>query len=296
MMFAGKTGADAKNDGSGLRIVPIDDDLLEEVVHFLHAHMHPTWPIDAWRDTFRYPWRPDRSNYGYALCHLGRVVGVQGVCYSFQRLNGRAEKYCNLHSWCVHPDYRPESLRLLLASLRQRDCTFTTLTASKATVPIMERFGFRALDAHTVLLPNPLIAFGAWAVRVSAARKDLLAHVDEEHRQLLADLGPMRRARAILATRDDAWCLCISIKEKRKSLPVTRVVYVSDQVLFAAWLGAFARSFLRLDRSLLTTCPARYLPRRSLLCPRLAEPRPAFFKSTRLSAEQVTCLYSELTR
>lgn len=295
-MNGGETRADPRDGASDLRIVPIDDGLLEEVVHFLQDHMYPQWPIDHWRETFRYPWYPNRPNYGYALCHLGRVVGVQGACYSVQYLNGRAEKYCNLHSWCVHPDYRRESLRLLLASLGQRDCTFTTLTASKATIPIMKRLGFNALDVHTVVLPNPLVAFGAWGVRVSAARETVLAGVDDVHRRMLADLGPMRRARAVLASRGSDWCLCISVRETRKSLPVTRVIYVSDRALFADWVSAFARFFLTIDLSLLTTCPARYLPRRSVLSPRLVEPRPSFFKSARLSAGEVTCLYSELTR
>jgi hypothetical protein len=295
-MIASEARADQTDNRSEVAIVPIDEDLLEEVLLFLCDHMHPRVPIGDWREAFCYPWCPGRPNYGYALRHRGRVVGVQGACYSIQRIDGRAEKYCNLHSWCVHPDFRRESLRLLLAPLRERDCTVTTLTASKATVPLMKKFGFAAFDEHIVIFPNPLVAFGAWGVHVSAARDAVLAGVDADHRKILADLGPMRRARARIAGRGNDWCLCISVPERRKSLPVTRIVYVSHPALFADWASAFARSFLTVDASLLTTCPLRYLPRRPVLSARLVEPRPAFFKSSQLSAQQVTCLYSELTR
>jgi hypothetical protein len=295
-MIAGEIRADPTNVRSNATIVPIGEHLLEEVLIFLHEHMRPQVAVEHWRETFCYPWLRTRPNYGYALCHCGHVVGVQGICYSMQRINGRTERYCNLHSWCVHPNYRRESLRLLLTAIRQEGCTITTFTASKATVPIMKMFGFTPLDDQVIILPNPLLAFGAWRVRISLDPDAILAGIDADNRNILAELGPMSRARARIAQHGEDWCLCLSVRERRRSLSVVRVIYVSHPVLFAAWASAFARSFFVTDASPLTTCPARFLPHRPLLSGRFVEPRPAFFKSSRLTAGEVTYLYSELTR
>ena len=244
----------------------------------------------------RYPWAGEKAAYGYALVVGEDVVGVICTCYSEQQVHGRAETFCNLHSWCVHPDYRPESVRLLLAPLRQRDHTFTTLTVSKDTVAFLKRFGFSPIDDKTALLVNPLLALRGWRPRVTTERPAILAAVDEVHRRMLADFGAMRSARATLARRGEDWCLCLSLRERRRGTAATRIVYVSHRPLFTDWLGAFARSFLLRDRTLITTCPSHFLTRRTLCAVVAREPRPQFFKSSRLQAADVTCLYTELTR
>lgn len=277
-------------------LVLIDDALVDKVACFLRDHLNRRVPIENWRRILRYPWASERRNYGYALLRDGDVVGVLCAYYSERQVRGRAEKFCNLHSWCVHPNHRSESLRLLLAPLRQRDDTITTLTVSKETVDIIKRFGFSPLDEKIVLLPNPLLAFGAWRTKATTEPTAVLAGVDDDHRRILTDLGPMRSARATLVRDGGDWCLCFSRCERRKGVPVTRIVYVSSPGLFTAWLGAFVRSFLNEDATPITTCSPRFLIRRPSLSLVADEPRPQLFRSSRLRAADITCLYSELTR
>lgn len=277
-------------------LVPLDEGLVDDAAHFLHAHLDRQIAIEDWRRMLRYPWASETRGYGYALLHRGGVVGVLGTYYSERQVHGHAETFCNLHSWCVHPDHRAESLRLLLAPLRHRDHTLTTLTVSRDTVEIMKRFGFSPLDETIVLLVNPLLAFGARRTTVTTERSAVLAVVDEDHRRVLLDLGPMRSARASLARDGDDWCLCLSSRERRRGIAVTRIVYVSHPAVFTAWLGAFARSFISEDATTVTTCPPRFLTRRPPLAVTVADPRPQLFRSSRLHAADITCLYSELTR
>ena len=57
-----------------------------------------------------------------------RVVGTLLALYSERLVEGRLERFCNLTSWCVLPDYRSRSISLLTALLRQHGYHFTVLT------------------------------------------------------------------------------------------------------------------------------------------------------------------------
>lgn len=277
-------------------VVRVDEALLDDVARFLHDEMRPDIPTTAWRRALWQPWPPDGHARGYALRDAGRVVGVVCAFYSVQRIAGREELFCNINHWCVRPEYRSYSLRLVEPLLRRRDCTFTNLSVSKETVELWKKLGFAALDERIAVLVNPLLAFGAWHVRVTADKDALLSLVDRHYRRVLRDLGDMARARATAARLGEEWCLCVSLRERRKGIYTTRVIHVNDPTCFSQWIGAFARSFLRLDKTLVTTCPPRFLEGGVHLAAMLPEPRPELFRSPRLSRREVTCLYSELTR
>jgi len=57
-----------------------------------------------------------------------RVVGTLLALYSERLVEGRLERFCNLTSRCVLPDYRSRSISLLTALLRQHGYHFTALT------------------------------------------------------------------------------------------------------------------------------------------------------------------------
>ena len=284
--------------GHGRRpeLVALDEGLVDRAAEFLHRHLDPAIGRDEWQCRLRYPWAAENASYGYALVHEGELVGVLGAYRSRQEVRGRSERFCNLHSWCVHPNYRSESLRLLSEPLRDREHTITTLTVSRDTVEIMRRFGLKPLDEKILLLPNPLLAFGAWRARITNDPRALRATLDDRHRRLLAELGPMRSARATLARQGQRWCLCLSTREQRRGIAATRIIYVSHPAQFADWLPAFIRSFIVNDATPVTLASPRVLARPPRLAFLLREPRPQFFRSSRLAAEDVSCLYSELTR
>ena len=74
------------------------------------------------------PWKVDAPNHGFMLRDGQRVVGVQLAFYSERLVAGRAERFCNLGAWCVLPEYRFHSIRLLMAVLAQDGYHFTSLS------------------------------------------------------------------------------------------------------------------------------------------------------------------------
>ena len=82
------------------------------------------------------------------------VVGAQLAFYSERSIDGRRERFCNLGAWCVLPEYRFHSLRLLKAALGQQGYHFTDLSPSGNVVDINSRLEFRFLDTTTILVPN----------------------------------------------------------------------------------------------------------------------------------------------
>ena len=77
------------------------------------------------------PWKADAPNHGFMLRDGQRVVGVYLAFYSERVIAGRVERFCNLGAWCVLPEFRFHSVRLLKALLAQDGYHFTDLSPSE---------------------------------------------------------------------------------------------------------------------------------------------------------------------
>ena len=100
------------------------------------------------------PWKVEAPNHGFMLRDGQRVVGAYLAFYSERVVAGQVEQFCNLGAWCVLPDFRFHSLRLLKALLAQDGYHFTDLSPSGSVVPLNARLEFRSLDTSTALVPN----------------------------------------------------------------------------------------------------------------------------------------------
>ena len=67
------------------------------------------------------------------------IVGAHLAFYSERMIEDRRERFCNLGAWCVQPDYRFHSLRLLKALLAQEGYTFTDLSPSGNVIGVNEK-------------------------------------------------------------------------------------------------------------------------------------------------------------
>ena len=97
-----------------------------------------------------------------------RVVGVYLAFYSERFIADQVERFCNLGSWSVLPEYRLHSVRLLKALLAQDGYHFTDLAPSEKVESVNARLKFRYLDTSMALLPAPALAHGAIAEPRSA--------------------------------------------------------------------------------------------------------------------------------
>ena len=134
-----------------VELTPITDADIADVADFLCANMNPQ---DSWARVCVPPWKVDAPNHGFMLRDGQRVVGVQLAFYAERLVAGRAERFCNLGAWCVLPEFRFHSIRLVMAVLAQDGYHFTSFTPIDRTRAILDRLKFRPLDTSAALVPN----------------------------------------------------------------------------------------------------------------------------------------------
>jgi hypothetical protein len=134
-------------------LTPITDADVAVVADFLHANFFPIPPL-TWSRVMLMPWKADAPNHGFMLRDGQRVVGAYLALYSERLIAGRVERFCNLATWFVLPDYRFHSVWLLKALLAQDGYHFTDLAPTEKVALIHARLKFRYLDTSAVLIPH----------------------------------------------------------------------------------------------------------------------------------------------
>jgi len=98
--------------------------------------------------------------YGFALVDEGKYVGFIAGIQSQREINGKIQKFCNISSWIVHPDYRNEKKGLILfkALMELENFNFYVLSPVKHTLDYYTKlYGFKGNTSkfNTVLaLPS----------------------------------------------------------------------------------------------------------------------------------------------
>ena len=137
-----------------VELVPIMDTDVAAVADFLHANLNTRVSSSTWSRVLSVPWKADTPNYGFMLRDGQRVLGVYVALYSERLMAGRVERFCNLASWSVLPEYRFHSIRLLKALLAQESYHFTDLAPNEKVEAVNARLKFRYLDTSVALLPH----------------------------------------------------------------------------------------------------------------------------------------------
>ena len=142
-------------------VIKLTAEMFPEVYGELLRHMNPNVTSDHWRVAFTDRGWHDEDHYGYVLVENGIPVGVLGALFSKRIVDGRDEKFCNLHTWYVKPEHRAKSLLLMRPALALKDHTLTDFTASPDVIAMFKRLGFATLDSHVWVLPKlPLMRGG----------------------------------------------------------------------------------------------------------------------------------------
>ena len=279
-------------------VAPIANSDVRRVAEFLHTHLNRRVSVDDWARSVDVPWSIGAPNHGFMLIddeHDKAVVGVYLAFYSERVVDGRAERFCNLGAWCVLPQHRFHSVRLLRALLNQKDLHFTDLSPSGAVVPINTRLKFQFLDTTTALVPN--LPWPSWPgkYRVSADPRVIESTLSGDELQLYRDHVGTAAARHLVLRSGEEWCYVIFRRDRRKNLPLfASILHVSNPELFARMTGPLARHLLlrhRIPVCLVEPRVTGHRPRPSVL---LRSPRRKMFKSSRLAPDQIDYLYSEL--
>lgn len=274
---------------------PISDGDVRAVARYLHLNLNRRVSEPAWAGVITADWSGIAPNHGFFLSSNGVVVGACLAIYSTRSVEGTTERICNLGALCVDPDYRVHVLRLLRAILKQQGYTFTDLSPSGNVVALNERLGFQHLDTTTALVPNvPVPRFGR-GVRVVSDGDKIEASLDGVPLRIFRDHRAAAAAKHALLVAEGEQCYVMYRRTSRKRLPLfAAILYVSDREAFSRLSGGLFPHLLR-HGAVATLAELRIVgakPPRSRL---LQHSRPKMFKSTRLNAESIDYLYSELT-
>lgn len=279
-----------------VRVSPITDSDLRRVAEFIHTHHNRRLSADAWARSLVVPWQIDAPNRGFMLVDDDAIVGVYLAFYSQRMINGRLERFCNLGTWKVLPDYRMHSLRLLKALLAQDGYHFTDLTPIRGVQRVNSRFKFRSLDTTVALMPNL-----PWPARpgrdVISSDPELIERtLTGPDLELYRDHAAAKAARHLVLIRGDDWCYVMLRKVRRRNLPLfALILHVSNPPLFQAMARPLARHLLLHHRALATLAELRVVTHRPH--PSLVRKRgsPKMYRSSDLQPSRVDYLYSELT-
>ena len=279
-----------------LRVGPITTVDIPAAALFLHAHLNTRVAAEAWERALQVPWKVSAPNHGFLLRDEGgEVAGVYLAFYSERTIAGRVRRFCNLGAWCVLPQHRFHSLRLLKALLAQDGYEFTDLSPSGNVVPVNTRLGFAFLDTATAVAPNlpwPPLPGG----RVSADPAVIENTLGGNDLQIYRDHAGAPAARHVVLIRGDRYCYVVFRTDRRKNLPFfASILHVSDPEVFRAMRRRFQSHLLTSHGVLAMLAELRVVGHRPPLSRMLRSPRRKMFRSADLTARDIDYLYSELT-
>jgi hypothetical protein len=250
---------------------------------------------ESWAEAMHVPWTVDAPNHGFMLVEDGAVVGAYLAFYSAREIAGRMERFCNLGAWCVRPDRRLHSVKLLKALLAQEGYHFTDLSPSGNVVPLNSRLRFQFLDTTTALVPNLPWPSRPWRDVITADPAVIVSTLTGRELDLYRDHAATGAARHLVLRRGGEWCYVVFRRDRRKNLPIfVSILHVSNPDLFRAMARPLARHLLLRYGALASLTELRVVnhrPRPSLL---LRAPRRKMYKSPHLEPDQIDYLYSEL--
>jgi hypothetical protein len=254
-------------------------------------------PLAARRRLFTNVWGGDQPYYGYLLEDDGKVAGFLGTLFSARTIDGKSEKFCEIHSWYVEDAYRNSSLNLFMPILSlRRSHTIINYTPTESVYEIGRKFGFGDLEENLVLLyPVPTSLAGVrmisrkWQVPDYLGSEDLAIFHDHEdvachHLVFLDPTGDARPLYAVMKTMRRSWYE-----------PFGRLLYTNDYERFAWLSGALCWRLCLMFRWQCIVSDAR---RFENLTPtartrRIKRDIPSQFHSKTLAAQDIFPLYSQ---
>jgi hypothetical protein len=252
-----------------------------------------------WQSIFDYTWPAPAGDdtRGFVLMDQGKVVGFEGTIFSQRKIGGQLERFCNITSWIVQPEYRRHALLLTQPILALPDTTLTTLTPSAAHLSLNKAYGFKTLETHQVVL-FPLSSLKAlwkrdrfFATHDPATIKSRLNPSDLQ----IFEAHQTHRCQHLLISQGERYTYFIATKSKGRRLWHSFVQYISDYELFLAAIDRVRLELFLANGTLLTIIDERFLhghqPPGSK---RIALPTPRLYISPRLRPEQIDHLYTEL--
>ena len=239
-----------EDPATAIELMPITDGDIAEVADFLRTNLNSQVP---WARSCVRPWKVDAPNHGFMLRDGQRVVGVQLAFYSERLVAGRAERFCNLGAWCVLPEFRFHSMRLLMAVLAQDGYHFTSLSPIDRTRTILARLKFRPLDTSAALIPNLPWPTLPGRTKISAEPDVIEKTLAGAELELYRDHAQALAVHHHVLIRGQDSCYVMYRESRHKDVPLYAVLlHVSNPDLFHRALIPLTRHLLLRHRLVAT--------------------------------------------
>jgi len=274
-----------------VELSPITDADIAAVADFLHVNYKDRIP---WaRSRLAGPWKAEAPNHGFLLRDGQRIVGAHLAFYSERRVAGRVERFCDLGTWYVLPEFRSHSIRLVIALLAQDGYHFTALTPSHKVTSIHTRLGFHPLDTSAALIPNLPWPTPPGRTTISADPDVIESTLAGTELKLYHDHAQALAARHIVLLRGPDSCYVMYREITHKAVPLAVIVHVSNPQLFHRAILPLTRHLLFRHRLLATLAELRTIGPRPPLSFKVTS-WPKMYRSASLAPDQIDDLYSEL--
>lgn len=273
-----------------LNVTFATSDQRDEVEAFMHAAFpRAKWGAAGWKRLLANRWGGECGEFAVAARDGDQLVGVMGMNDSLRHTPRGPRRYRNLTSWYVLKTHRGMGLgeKLMHAAMADPEVTSTNLTSAKAALPLVDRIGFKVLDAQRLVwrqsgtspLPQTL---------------DPLADGDLNgvDAQVLADHADLNLKPMAIETPDGPVTLVLSVKQKVDEYVTHEVVYVGQPDLLATHGRAIADTLLpdlggvfSIDSRLVADATPDAIEQIEV---------PRFYKGTSMLPAEIDHMYSEI--
>jgi hypothetical protein len=272
-------------------LAPITDADIAAVADFLHVNYDERVP---WaRSLLAEPWKVEAPNHGFVLRDGQRIVGAHTAFYSERQVAGRMERFCDLGTWYVLPEFRSHSIRLIKGLLAQQGYHFTALSPSQEVTPIHTWLGFHHFDTAAALMLNLPWPTPPGRTTISTDPDVIESTLTGTELQLYHDHAQALAARHVILIRDQDSCYVMYRETSIKSIPLAVILHVSNPQLFRRAILPLSRHLLVRHRLLATVAELRIIGCMLPLSFKVTS-WPKMYRSASLRPDQIDDLYSEL--
>jgi len=273
------------------------EEMFDGIYPLLELFNNPRTTREQWKSLFAYTWPTEEKTRGFVLMDGERIVGFQGATFSERTIGGRKERFCNLNTWIVLPEYRPHSLLLFERAADIQGATLTALTPGKTFDKLYRMFGFQPLDdALRILFPVPSFRHlgSLLAFRATTNPKKIAGRLDPEDRNLFQHHLP-HQCRHLLVYGGSEYCYVIFTRMKGRRFWFANVHYISNKALFLRDLDRIRLRLCLAARAPLVMVPSRFLGNQPIPRSKTAAlPNPKLYRSATVAPAEIDNLYTEM--
>ena len=281
----------------------VNDEMVEPIKQFL---ANREGFLGDWDGLFNYSWKMRDYPYGYAILVKEKVAAFIGTIFSERITGGKKTVFCNLTTWFVEEEYRPQRLGLLVLKpiLTRENLCITALSPADVTKEILAKFGFKFLDQEQIAVPiipemSSFVGKGRKAVSLSFEKGEVQKYLNPQELKIFEDHSQLACKHFLIKEVETGkYCYGIATTTPIGKFRLLKgqwlnLCYLSDPAVFMKNFRFIKKELWKEGRFILMRYDARLLPA-GLSRMESRKKKARQFKSKQTIPGTVDNLYSEL--